>query len=52
MLTPQATEAMLGVSRRTLMRMEQRGDIESHRLPSGHRRFKRIDVETLLSGVA
>lgn len=48
MLTPQEAEAILGVSRRTLMRMEDRGDIEARRLPSGHRRFIRTEVEALI----
>lgn len=43
---------MLGVSRRTLMRWEVKGLIRSRRLPTGHRRFARADVEALIGGAA
>lgn len=52
MVTPAEAEGILGVSRRTLMRMEQRGDIASRRLPSGHRRFVRAEVEALIQAGA
>lgn len=39
---------MLGVSRRTLQRMEDQGVIKSRRLPSNHRRFVRSEVEALI----
>ncbi len=39
--------AMLGVSPDTLKRYEKAGRIACRRTPTGHRRFRRIDVERL-----
>lgn len=49
MLTPREAAQILGVSGRTLSRMVGRGDIEARRLPSGHRRFVRAEVEALIA---
>ena len=43
--------AELQVSRTTLIDMEKRGAITPFRLPSGHRRYKRREVDAL-RGVA
>lgn len=48
-MRPAAAAAALQVSRTTLIEMEKRGEITPRRLPSGHRRYARADVEALLS---
>lgn len=40
---------LLGVSRTTLIEMEKRGEIDPIKLPSGHRRYRRSEVEALLA---
>jgi len=40
---------LIGVSVRTLYRYEDQGRITSVRTPGGHRRYRRADVERLLS---
>lgn len=40
---------VLGVSRTTLIEMEKRGEINPIKLPSGHRRYRRLEVEALLA---
>jgi len=40
---------LLGVSRQTILAYEARGLIKAERLPSGHRRYLRSDVEKLRS---
>ena len=40
---------MLKISERTLWRYQDDGHISAVRLPSGHRRFLRADVESLLA---
>jgi len=47
LVKPAEAEAMLGVTRRTLMRYEKAGRITAVRLPSGHRRFTRAAVLAL-----
>jgi predicted site-specific integrase-resolvase len=49
MLTPAETMASLAISRRTLDRYVERGELQPARLPSGHRRFLVADVEALLA---
>lgn len=44
--------ALLGVHKATLARYEDRGLIKSVRTPSGHRRYRRGDVEALLTEAA
>lgn len=39
----------LQISRTTLIEMEKRGDIVPRRLPSGHRRYLRADVDALMA---
>jgi excisionase family DNA binding protein len=41
---------LMGVSVDTLRRWERAGRITAVRTPTGHRRFKRSDVEALLRG--
>lgn len=40
---------LLGVHTDTLKRWERAGQIESVRTPTNHRRFRRSDLETLLT---
>lgn len=40
--------ALLAVSRTTLLAMEDRGEIVPFKLPSGHRRYRRSEVEALI----
>lgn len=40
---------LIGVSRDTLKRWEKKGRISSRRTPEGHRRYRRGDVEALLT---
>lgn len=46
-----AAEAMdaLNISRRTLDRYVEDGRLEASKLPTGHRRFRRVDVAALLT---
>ncbi|WP_053203814.1 MerR family DNA-binding transcriptional regulator [Jiangella muralis] len=44
--------SMLGVHPDTLKRWERAGKITSDRTPTGHRRFRRGDVRTLLTPAA
>lgn len=44
-----AVMALLHISRRTLERYVADGELPFSRLPSGHRRYFRADVEALLS---
>lgn len=44
--------ALIGVSADTLRRWEKSGRISSFRTPTGHRRFRRDDVEALLKASA
>lgn len=49
-LTPkQAVELLPGVTIRTLQRWAEQGKVPSATLPSGHRRYRRTDIEALLS---
>lgn len=47
-LTTRQAAAILGVSASTVIAYADRGVLRSFRLPSGHRRFRREDVEALL----
>jgi excisionase family DNA binding protein len=46
-ITPGEAADKLGISRTTLGRMVERGDIKPLTLPSGHRRYLRSDIEKL-----
>lgn len=50
LLTPGEAAAELGVAVRSLARIADRGDIGSVKLPSGHRRYRREDIEALTAG--
>ena len=41
--------ALVGISRDTLKRWEAAGRIASLRTPTGHRRYRRADIEALLT---
>jgi len=47
-LTTHQAAQILGVSRSTIVTYADSGALRSFRLPSGHRRFRRSDVEELL----
>lgn len=49
MLMPSQAAALLGVSTDTLKRWASAGRISVVRLPSGHRRFRRGDIDALLT---
>ncbi|MDV6979607.1 helix-turn-helix domain-containing protein [Mycobacterium intracellulare] len=49
LLQPSEAAALVGVHRDTLKRWEAKGRITSLRTPDGHRRFRRRDVEALLT---
>lgn len=44
--------SLLGISTDTMRRWEKAGRITADRTPTGHRRFRRADVEALLTGEA
>ncbi len=44
-----AAAALIGISADTLRRWEKHGRIASFRTPTGHRRFRRADIEALLT---
>jgi DNA-binding transcriptional MerR regulator len=48
-LPPAAAAVLVGVTAYTLKRWEARGRITSVRTPTGHRRYRRGDVEALLT---
>jgi excisionase family DNA binding protein len=48
-MTPAEVCALLNISERTLWRYQDDGHIAAVRLPSGHRRFRRADVEALIA---
>jgi excisionase family DNA binding protein len=47
-LTTRQAARILGVSTSTVVGYANRGVLRTFRLPSGHRRFRRADVEALL----
>jgi excisionase family DNA binding protein len=47
LLTIAEAAAILKVHRDTLRRLEKRGQLAALRLPSGHRRYRRADIEAL-----
>lgn len=47
-LTPREAAALLGVHRDTLTEYVERGHLTCRRLPSGHRRYSRSEIERLL----
>lgn len=48
-LPPAESAKLIGISRDTLKRWEKKGRITSLRTPEGHRRYRRGDVEALLT---
>lgn len=40
----------LAISRSTLQRYESEGHLDAVRLPSGHRRYRRADIEAIERG--
>jgi excisionase family DNA binding protein len=50
LLTPAEVAALFGVDPRTLVRWAKAGQIGSVRTLGGHRRYRRAEVERLLSG--
>ena len=51
-LPPSEAAALIGISRDTIKRWEKDGRITSMRTPLGHRRYRRADVEKLLTNEA
>ena len=49
LLSVSQTAYLAGVSADTIRRWEKAGRIPGHRTPTGHRRFRRGDVEALLT---
>ena len=49
LLSPGSAAALLGVSIDTLAKWADGGQLAAIRLPSGHRRYRRADIERLLS---
>lgn len=49
LLTPSEAIAVAHVSKSTLLRAERAGKITALRTPGGHRRYRRSDVEALLT---
>jgi excisionase family DNA binding protein len=49
LLPPAESAKLIGISRDTLKRWEKKGLITALRTPEGHRRFRRRDVEGLLT---
>lgn len=49
LLPPAEAAALVGISRDTIKRWERDGRITSLRTPHGHRRYRRGDVEKLLT---
>jgi len=47
-LSSREIEALLGISRSTLDRWAKNGTLNFFRLPSGHRRFFRSEIEAIL----
>lgn len=47
LLTPRQACILLGVTRRTLARYEEKGMIRAHRTLGGHRRFDEMEVARL-----
>jgi len=47
-LSSREVEALLGISRSTLDRWAKNGKLTFFRLPSGHRRFFRFEIEAIL----
>lgn len=52
MLAIAPASRLLGVSTRTLERWTGDGLVRAYRLPNGHRRFRRGDIESLLKASA
>jgi len=50
LLLPREAARMLRICTRTLANWERRGLLVPVRLPTGHRRYRREEVETLLRG--
>lgn len=53
LLTTAEAAALLGVERRTLIRMAEHGVIEAIRAyPQAQRRYRRADIDAILAGAA
>ena len=52
LLSSGAAAALIGISRDTLKRWEAKDRIKSRRTPENHRRYRRGDVEKLLTEAA
>lgn len=50
MLSARTAADLLGVDKRTILRMVRNGKIRSFRTPGGQHRFRRTDIETLAAG--
>ena len=51
MLRPGEAAEMLGITRQTLTNLADRGILNPVILPSGHRRYKRSEIESILGGI-
>lgn len=52
LMTPEEVSGLFRIDPATLARWARNGDIPSVKLPGGHRRYRRADVEAILAGVA
>lgn len=52
LLTPREAAEQLHVHPRTLQRMAERGDIAAVKLPSGHRRYRAIEIARITESAA
>ncbi|PPG35179.1 MerR family DNA-binding transcriptional regulator [Pseudoclavibacter sp. RFBG4] len=52
LLTPRETAERLHVHPRTLIRMAERAELDPVVLPSGHRRYRREEVERIVAPTA
>jgi putative resolvase len=47
-LRPKEVVDLLRVTKTTLIRMEHRGELHPIRLPNGHRRYKKEEIEKIV----
>ena len=52
LLTPREAAEQLHVHPRTLQRMAERGDIAAVKLPSGHRRYRAVEIARITRSTA
>lgn len=50
LLAPREAAAALHVHSRTLQRMAERGELSPVFLPSGHRRYRKSDIDAIVNG--